>query len=97
LSAELAASDGVADLAAQKEKCISQSPATPTERRKRFDHIRSLNRLLRSPLHKQEQAIRAALDLAREELLANAVLQRRDFAFCLYPEDKLRRFCTQFL
>jgi hypothetical protein len=97
LSAELAASDRVADLAAQREKCISQSPANPTERRKRFDHIRTLNRLLRSPLHKQEQATRAAWDLAREELQANAVLQRRDFAFCLYPEDKLRRFCTQFL
>jgi hypothetical protein len=97
LSTELAARVGVADLAAQKEKCISQSPATPTERRKRFDHIRTLNRLLRSPLHKQEQTIRAAWDLAREELQGNTVLQRRDFASCLYPEEKLRRFCTQFL
>jgi hypothetical protein len=28
---------------------------------------------------------------------ANAILQRRDYAFCLFPENVLRPFCVQFL
>jgi hypothetical protein len=31
------------------------------------------------------------------ELHANTVLGRRDFAFCLQPEDRLRPFCQKFL
>ena len=30
-------------------------------------------------------------------LEANAVLRRHDTSFCLYPEETLRPFCTQFL
>jgi hypothetical protein len=32
-----------------------------------------------------------------QQLRINAVLQRRDYSFCLYPESVLRPFCTQFL
>ncbi|MFL5244920.1 MAG: hypothetical protein ACJ8FY_22690 [Gemmataceae bacterium] len=97
LSSESLSRDGVGDWAAQKERRIREKPTTPGDRRRRFEEIRNLNRLLRSPLHLQEEETRAAWDLAREELQANAVLQRRDFAFCLYPEEKLRQFCSQFL
>ena len=31
------------------------------------------------------------------ELAANEVLFRRDYPFVLYPENKLKAFCTQFL
>ena len=37
------------------------------------------------------------LATARAEVAANAILQRRDFAWVLYPEDVLRPFLQQFL
>jgi len=30
-------------------------------------------------------------------LAADAVLRRRDYSFCLYPEGVLRPFCERFL
>jgi hypothetical protein len=35
--------------------------------------------------------------LATVEVRANALLGRRDWAFCLYPEESLRAFCTRAL
>ena len=35
------------------------------------------------------------LTRCRRAVAANAVLQRRDYAFCLYPEATLRPFMTQ--
>jgi hypothetical protein len=41
---------------------------------------------------------RRAVDLADRlaaEVAANAILRPRDFAFVLYPEEKLHKFLTQ--
>jgi hypothetical protein len=43
------------------------------------------------------QAKRDALQRINAEIHANAILKRRDYAFCLYPEALLRPFCRQFL
>ena len=44
-------------------------------------------------------AARAQREYVRceNELEANAVLERRDYVFCLCPESVLRPFCTRFL
>ena len=39
----------------------------------------------------------AVCPACQEQIEFNAVLQRRDYAFCLFPEEKLRQLCQQFL
>jgi hypothetical protein len=85
------------DLAAQKKAWIAQPSPNAQARRERFQVLRSLTEKLRGyvadRLGAQEQHIRRC----DEELEANAVLERRDYSFCLYPEAMLRDFCTQFM
>jgi hypothetical protein len=97
MSAEVLRQVGVAQLVAQKESWIRKSPQTSSERRERFDHIRATSLDLRAHTGTQESATRQGWELAQKEVQANRVLQRRDFSFCLYPEEKLRSFCTQLL
>jgi hypothetical protein len=39
----------------------------------------------------------AELEGCDRRLQANAILRRRDYAFCLYPEATLRPSCDRFL
>jgi hypothetical protein len=45
----------------------------------------------------EEKARQEAVGRCAAEVRANAVLTRRDYAFCLYPADTLRDFLTSFL
>jgi hypothetical protein len=66
-------------------------------RRERYTHLREYAKQLRpfvaddlrEALHRRDRVV--------QEVAANAILTRRDFAFCLYPEATIRPFCTQFL
>jgi hypothetical protein len=94
--------DGVADEALQtlkneKRAWQVQAPRTSEERRERFRQLRAVNEWLREPLHATEQQLRQQLETSERQLAANAVLRRRDYAFCLYPEETLRAFCTGLL
>ncbi len=95
---EEAASDGdAAELAARKQAWIAREPATAAERRERCRVLRELTDELRRFLHPREEQLRRELARCTRQLRANAVLQRRDYAFCLFPANILRPFCTQFL
>jgi hypothetical protein len=87
----------VHDLVSQKQAWISRRPVTAAERRERFQLLRQLTEKLRPFVAGQEAEIRQHLLRSERELEANAVLHRRDYAFCLYPEALLRPFCTRFL
>jgi hypothetical protein len=94
--------DGIASAAARelanhKQALITQAPADRASRRVRFRTLRRLTEELRPYLGELPQDIQRQLTGARQQLEANAVTQRRDFAFCLYPEELLRPFCQQFL
>ena len=91
-----AGSAGV-ELARRKQQWIARQPATRAERRERFHMLRSLTDELRRPLQPREEQLRQQLLLCQRQLRANAVLQRRDYSFCLFPADVLRSFCSQFL
>jgi hypothetical protein len=52
---------------------------------------------LRTYLAERERDLQERTVRWGQELEANEVLGRRDYAFCLYPESSLRPFCTQFL
>ncbi|HEV3236284.1 MAG TPA: hypothetical protein VGZ25_04815 [Gemmataceae bacterium] len=97
MNAELLRTEPVRKLVAETEAWIQKGPQTAPDRRARFDHLRALNLSLRAFTEEQERATRQAWDLAKKEVQANNVLHRRDYSFCLYPEEKLRAFCTQFL
>jgi len=94
---ETATSDNLAELAEQKQAWIARRAATVRERRERFHMLRTLTEQLRHPLRPREDQLRQALARCERQLRANAVLQRRDYSFCLFPENILRPFCTQFL
>lgn len=84
-------------LLAQKQQWIRATPANSTERRERFLILRQLTEQLRAFVAPKGQAQQQALTQAVHEVEANAVLERRDYAFPLYPETALRRFLTRFL
>jgi hypothetical protein len=91
------AEPAVRELVEQKRAWVARRPEARPGRRERFRRLRALNDLLRPWV--ADRADRLAAELARcdRQLRANAVLGRRDYAFCLYPEAALRPFCTQFL
>lgn len=84
-------------LVAEKEACIARQPETRAQRRARFQAIRTLNEQLRPFVAELAYLAFKDLHAADRQLQANAVMTRRDYAFCLYPEEKLRPFCQQFL
>jgi hypothetical protein len=86
-----------ADLAHQKEEWIGRNPQDPAQKRRRWRTLQSLTEQLRPALAGRRQRVAEQLARCRAQQAANAVLRRRDYAFCLYPEEELRRFCTRFL
>jgi hypothetical protein len=66
-------------------------------RREWFRNLRGLTERLRRFVADQIADAEAALDQARAEARANAVLRRRDYAWVLYPEQTLRPFLQRFL
>ena len=81
----------------RKQEWIARQPLTAAQRRERFRALRSLTDQLRWPLHRREEQLRRELESCTRQLQANAVLQRRDYSFCLFPADSLYPFCTPFL
>jgi hypothetical protein len=95
--AEFAAGEDMAGLVVRKQAWIDREPATAEGRRERFRVLRALTGELRRPVQAREEQLRRELDHCRRQLQANAVIQRRDYSFCLSPADSLRPFCTSFL
>jgi hypothetical protein len=86
-----------ADLARQKRAWIERQPADWRERRERFGALRELTRRLEPYVAGREQELGQTLVECARQVETNAVLERRDYAFCLYPEAELRAFCERFL
>jgi hypothetical protein len=86
-----------AKLALQKQSWINQQPDTRRGRRERFHLLRELTEHLRQYTGDRERELSRELVRCEEEVRANALLQRRDYAFCLFPENALRSFCMGFL
>jgi hypothetical protein len=91
------ADPAVRDLVEQKRAWIGREPEGRPGRRERFRRLRELNDRLRPWVADQADRLGAELAVCDRQLRANAVLGRRDYAFCLYPEAALRPFGTQFL
>jgi hypothetical protein len=84
-------------LAEERERWAGRTPADRAGRRERFARLRELTEKLRRPLEGRERELREELGRCERAVEANALLRRRDWAFCLYPEEPLRELCTRFL
>jgi hypothetical protein len=80
-----------------KQALIERQPVDRRERRERFRMLRELTEQLRPSVGERELDRIRSMTRCEEQVRANAILQRRDYAFCFYPEQLLRPFCTQFL
>jgi hypothetical protein len=87
----------IRELVAEKQTWITLEPKGAQDRRRRFEALRALTRQLRPYLADRLREIRHQFVEKERELQANAILRRRDYAFCLFPEESLRPFVTQFL
>jgi hypothetical protein len=84
-------------LRAQKQSLIEQTPTAQPARKQRFLQLRDLNARLADFVTQEREDAASRLDSARQEVSANAILDSRDYSFCLYPEAMLREFMSQFL
>jgi hypothetical protein len=85
------------ELVAEKQAWITREPKDAQERRRRFEALRSATRQLRPYLADRLRETRRQLAAGKRQREANAILRRRDYAFCLFPEEALRPFVTRFL
>ncbi len=97
LDAMLQVDGRVRELVRRKQELIELPYSSIVERQERMAHLQQVTEQLRSYLANAELAARQGLERCEREVRANALLRDRDYAFCLYPEDKLRPFVTQFL
>jgi hypothetical protein len=84
-------------LVKEKERLAAWSPPSRHGRLERFRNSRFVNERLYSVI--EDRALQRYQEFKEcdQQLQANVVVQRRDFAFCLYPELLLRPFCQRFL
>jgi hypothetical protein len=99
LPPDAAARPAVRQLVEEKAALAAAEPPYPDHdaRREWFRDLRGLTDRLRRFVADQIADAEAALDRARAEARANAVLRRRDYAWVLYPEATLRPFLQRFL
>jgi len=85
------------ELVGRKQALAAAAPTDRVGRRQRFHDLRAVTEELHGFVQEQEESLRHRLGQLEQELQENALRQRRDYAFCLFPEAKLRPFCEQFL
>jgi hypothetical protein len=84
-------------LVEKKKLLADHRPGNSVERKEWFTALRALSAKLEPYVGGTVEEVRGQLRQCEREVETNAVIQRRDYAFCLFPEEKLRSFCTQFL
>jgi hypothetical protein len=89
--------NAAAKLVFQKNAWINQRPEEHGQRGERFRMLRELTEHLRGYTNERENHERREWARCELEVKANAVLRRRDYPFCLYPENMLHDFCSRFL
>jgi hypothetical protein len=84
-------------LATGKHAWIEQQPTDAPGRRERFQVLKTLTQQLQRFTSAAERRTEHELRRCKFEVQLNAILQRRDYAFCLFPEGLLREFCGRLL
>jgi hypothetical protein len=92
-----AANDEAARLVEQKWEAIRTEPTSRLQRRNRFERIRQLNQSLAECVAPAQAAVAGELARVDDLLRANAILENREWAFCVYPEASLHGLFRPFL
>ncbi len=87
----------VRELVRRHRQLIEREPFERAGRRQWFRDLRSVGDQLREILLPRMGEASDWLTRARQEVAANTILHRRDFAWVLYPEATLKPFLQQFL
>ncbi|MCS6866639.1 MAG: hypothetical protein RMJ56_05400 [Gemmataceae bacterium] len=98
LTVEQCAEPNVRAILEQHAQLVAREPPWPdhTARREWFNALRQLKEKLRPWVADQWSAAQAQLTQLRNEVAANAILHRRDYAWVWYPEGLLREFLLSF-
>ena len=81
---------GARELSREKAAWIARQPGSGPERRERYRRLFDLTRGLRPFIHDDEVSLQRQQERCAHEVAANAILQRRDYSVCLFPEAMLR-------
>jgi hypothetical protein len=81
---------------AERARLVTAAPQEPAARLARYRRFRELSDTLRPLVEGELSRANCCEGRAAAAVAANAILRRRDYAFCLFPEEPLRAFCTQF-
>jgi hypothetical protein len=87
----------VARLLADRSEWLVRHPSGPNDRAERFRRLRHINDELRPLIDGRPRLFAERLNTCERQVTANAILRRRDYAFCLYPEHQLKPFLSAFL
>jgi hypothetical protein len=97
LSAAEATRPDVESLTRRHHLLAAMEPTDKAARRRWYRELREVGDQLRPLVAPKLADVRNWLARARQEAAANAIVQRRDFAWVLYSEEVLRPFLQQFL
>ena len=81
----------------EKRALVRDEPVVAPAKKRRFHALRAVNAKLAGLLKNEHAEQEVLLATSRKEVAANAILDSRDYAFCLYPEEMLRSFLTRFV
>lgn len=80
----------VAELVAQKQRWI-ETPKTVQNARQRHEAIVKATDLLQPHVAHLRAQVERQLDQTERRMRASAILDSRDYAFCLFPQERLQR------
>jgi hypothetical protein len=92
-----AASPEAQTLSEEKMRWIDRASGLYQNGRQRYEALRRLTGALRPYVRDQGEETRRDLEQATRQLRIDRISTRRDYAFCLYPEEELRAFCERLL
>ncbi len=81
----------------EKEALIAGEPSHKVARKHWFRQLGAVTGKLRSLVSDEIDAAKREWDRRQREMHANDLLMRRDYAWCLFPEELLRGYCSRFL
>jgi hypothetical protein len=81
----------------RKQALVREDPVLAAAKKDRFHALRAMNAQLAELLQNDRAEQENLLATSRKEVAANALLDSRDYSFCLYPEAALREFMMRFV
>ena len=83
----------IAHLLDRKNQLITREPTEKSERKRWYEELRTITLRLREFIEQERTIAESNQTRSQREWRANQLLRRRDFAWCLFPEEVLRSYC----